>query len=148
MSFATLLTTTRYISPIPHNIRIANTKSDIVQIEMETPSTASAENGGYYMRNKEGEVVAVASDRLCSVLDDSHVSLNFHLKRDGEHEEAKGVLEAGIDADKLVREANDDIRAGSCVMDPENGEDCEDDEDDDEENGYLMDEAEIEQHEL
>ncbi|KAJ5113425.1 hypothetical protein N7456_001959 [Penicillium angulare] len=155
---ATSLTTTRYISSIPKNITIANTKSEIAQMQLDIPSSVFAENGGYYMKAEGGEVLAIASDRLCSILDDSHMSLYFHLKLDSEYEEAEELLgilrKNGIDADKLVREANDDIRHGGCVVDPEDAKDYEydgdyyEEEDDDVEDGYLMEEEATEKHEL
>lgn len=127
------LATTRYISPIPENITIANTKPQLAEMQhANIGALLFPENGGYYLKHPEGKVVAVASDRLCSILDDSHMSLYFHLEMEGEHEDAAGVLEdlrkAGIDADKLKREASDAIRHGACVVDP--GVGCEGGDDD------------------
>lgn len=79
------------------------------------------ENGGYYLKYPEGKVVAIADDRLCSVLDDSHVSLIFNLERQGLHEEANDIMEdlrkAGIDADNLKEEASDLLKSGACIRD-------------------------------
>lgn len=125
-------TTTRYKSPIPPNVEIAETKPAFAKIQDANVGTLLyAENGGYYLKYPEGKVVAIASDRLCSILDDSHMSLIFHLERNGLHEKAEEVMrdlrEAGIDADRLKRETSEEIKSGACVMDPGLDEDAGDD---------------------
>ncbi|KAJ5094593.1 hypothetical protein N7456_010454 [Penicillium angulare] len=119
-------TTTRYKLPIPSGIEIVKTKpafARLQNIEANQGALSFAENGGYYLKFPEGKVVAVASDHLCRVLDDSYMSLYFHLKGQGLDEEAeeslKDLRDAGIDADALVRNASDAIRAGACVHDPD-----------------------------
>lgn len=116
------LAITRYKLPIPPNVEIANTKPAFVKIQWANPGALGGpENGGYYLKHPEGKVVAIASDRLCSIMDDSYMSLIFHLEREGLNEEANDNMEdlrkAGIDADKLKAEASDAIKSGACVMD-------------------------------
>lgn len=117
-------TKTRYRSPIPPNVEIAKTKPAFAQIQNANLGTLVwPENGGYYLKYPDGKVVAIASDRLCSVMDDSYMVLYFNLEREGLQEEAEETLEdlrkAGIDADRLKRDASDEIKAGFCVIDPD-----------------------------
>ncbi|KAJ5806848.1 hypothetical protein N7474_010440 [Penicillium riverlandense] len=126
------ITTARYNSPIPPNVEIAETKPAFAKIQDANLGTLLyAENGGYYLKYPEGEVVAIASDRLCSILDNSHMSLIFYLERNGLHEKAEEVMrdlrEAGIDADRLKRDTSDEIKSGACVIDPGLEEDAGDD---------------------
>jgi hypothetical protein len=117
-------TTTRYKSHIPPNAEIAKTKPEFARIQNANLGTlVDPENGGYYLKYPEGKVVAIASDRLCSIMDDSYMVLYFNLERQGLHEEAEETLEdlrkAGIDADRLKRDASDAIKGGVCVIDPD-----------------------------
>lgn len=83
------------------------------------------------MKLPEGKVIAIASDRLCSIMDDSYMSLYFHFEREGLHKEAEETLEdlrkAGIDADRLKRDTSDEIKSGACVRDSGLNEDAGDD---------------------
>ncbi|OOQ86424.1 hypothetical protein PEBR_21317 [Penicillium brasilianum] len=122
MNDTTSTTTTRHNSPIPPNIEIVATKPEMVKIQhANLGALLYPENGGYYLKYPESKVVAIASDRLCSVLDDSYMSLLFHCEREGMHQEAEEVMEdlrkAGIDADTLKRDANVEIKSGACVLD-------------------------------
>ncbi|KAJ5613216.1 hypothetical protein N7510_006410 [Penicillium lagena] len=117
-------TTTRYKSPIPPNVEIAKTKPAFARIQNANLGTlVGPENGGYYLKYPEGKVVAIASDRLCSIMDESYISLYFHFERQGLHQEAEEILEdlrkAGIDADRLKRDASNAIKGGACVIDPD-----------------------------
>ncbi|KAJ5191695.1 uncharacterized protein N7498_010680 [Penicillium cinerascens] len=115
-------TTTRYNSPIPPNIEIVGTKPELAKTqEANLGALLYPENGGYYLKYPESKVVAIASDRLCSVLDDSYTSLLFHYEREGLHQEAEEVMKelrkGGIDADALKRDASVEIKSGACVLD-------------------------------
>jgi len=115
-------TITRYISPVPPNVKIVETKPTLGRIQYaNSGALLCPENGGYYFKYPDGTAVAVASDRLCSVLDDSYLSLLFHYEKKGQPEEAKEVIEdlrkAGIDVDRLMSEASDEIKSGACVLD-------------------------------
>lgn len=113
---------TRYKSPIPPDVKIANTKPEFAKLQWDNEGAlVGPENGGYYLKHPEGKVVAIASDRLCSIMDDSMMSLIYDLESQGLYEEANlnmdDLRNAGIDADKLKAEASDEIKAGCCVMD-------------------------------
>ena len=113
---------TRYKSPIPSDVKIANTKPEFAKLQWDNQGAlVYPENGGYYLKHPEGKVVAIASDRLCSIMDDSSMSLVYYLEREGLYEEANenmdGLRKAGIDADKLKAEASDEIKSGACVRD-------------------------------
>lgn len=116
-------TLTRYKLLIPPDVEIAKTKPALVRIQNANLGTLGyPENGGYYLKYPDGKVVAIASDRLFSVMEDSFMSLYFDFESQGRQEEAEEILkdlrEAGIDADRLKREASDAIKAGACVFDP------------------------------
>lgn len=128
----TATTTTRYKSPIPPNVEIVKTKPEFAKIQNTNSGTlVGPENGGYYLKFPEGKVVAIASDRLCSVMDDSYMSLYFHFEREGLHKEAEETMEdlrkAGIDVDRLKRDTSDEIRSGACVIDSGLDQDAGDD---------------------
>lgn len=113
---------TRYKLPIPPDVKIANTKPEFGKLQWDNEGAlVYPENGGYYLKYPEGKVVAIASDRLCSITDDSYMSLIYYLEREGLYEEANENMEdlrkAGIDADKLKAEASDEIKSGACVRD-------------------------------
>lgn len=114
---------TRYELPIPLNVEIANTKREFAKMQWANPGAlVLPENGGYYLkRHPEGKVVAIASDRLCSITDNAYMSLIYYLESQGLYEEANDHMEdlrkAGIDADKLKAEASDEIKSGACVRD-------------------------------
>ncbi|KAJ5266658.1 hypothetical protein N7478_009466 [Penicillium angulare] len=118
-------TTTRYKLTIPPGVVICKTKPEIVRLqnlEANLGTLGYPENGGHYLKFPEGKVVAVASDHLCLVLDESYMVLYFNLKSQGLDEEAeqtlKSLRKAGIDADALVRDASDAIKGGACVYEP------------------------------
>ncbi|EED19330.1 hypothetical protein TSTA_026410 [Talaromyces stipitatus ATCC 10500] len=117
-SMSNTSTTTRCKSPIPPDVIIAKIQ------HANLGALAVPGNGGYYLKYPEGKVVAIASDRLCSVLDDSIMS-------DGKYEEANETMEdlrkAGIDADKLKAEASEEIKNGACVLDGDFDGDSRDD---------------------
>ncbi|KAE8550041.1 hypothetical protein TMatcc_001111 [Talaromyces marneffei ATCC 18224] len=112
---------TRYELPIPLNVEIANTKREFAKMQWANPGAlVLPENGGYYLkRHPEGKVVAIASDRLCSITDNAYMSLIYYLESQGLYEEANDHMEdlrkAGIDADKLKAEASDEIKSGACA---------------------------------
>lgn len=132
MDQATTTTTTRYKSPIPHNVNIIETKPELGKTQdANQGALLYPENGGYYLKYSEGTVVAIASDRLCSVLDESYLSLYFHYEREGLHNEAEEVIEdlrkGCIDADRLKRDASVELKSGSCVLDRDADRDSSDD---------------------
>ncbi|EED13793.1 hypothetical protein TSTA_100380 [Talaromyces stipitatus ATCC 10500] len=121
-SMNNIFTLTRYKSPLPPNVIIAETKLGFAKLQHSNlGALVGPENGGYYLKYPEGKVVAVANDRLCSVIDEKFMSLIFYLEREALHEEANETMEdlrkAGIDADRLKAEASDEIKSGACVRD-------------------------------
>lgn len=131
MNQATTTTTTRYKSPIPQNVDIIETKPELGRIQdANQGALLYPENGGYYLKYPESAVVAIASDRLCSVLDESYLSLFFYYEREGLHTEAEEVLEdlrkGGIDAERLKRDASVELKSGACVVDRDGDRDASD----------------------
>lgn len=132
MNQATTSITTRYKSPIPQNVDIIETKPELGKTQgANQGALLYPENGGYYLKYPEGAVVAIASDRLCSVLDESYLSLFFYYERKGLHIEAEEVLEdlrkGGIDAERLRRDACVELKSGACVLDRDADRDASDD---------------------
>lgn len=132
MNNITPTTKARYKSPIPPNIEIVGTKPELAKIQhANLGALLSPENGGYYLKYPESKVVAIASDRLCSVLDDSYLSLLFNFEREGLHQEAEEVMEdlrkGMIDADTLKRDASVEIKSGACILDGDLARDAGDD---------------------
>ncbi|EED12324.1 hypothetical protein TSTA_003810 [Talaromyces stipitatus ATCC 10500] len=114
-------TLTRYKSLLPPDVIIAESKLRFAELQhANLGALVYPENGGYYLKFPEGKVVAIANDRLRSVIDEN-------LERDGMQEEANETMEdlrkAGIDADRLKAEASDKIKSDGCVRDG----DCEED---------------------
>lgn len=122
MSAVAATTTTRYKSPIPPSVKIAVTKPELGRLqEANLGCLLYPENGGYYLKHPEGAIIAIASDRLCSVLDDSYLSLLFHFERDGLQKEAQEVVDdlrkGGMDVARLKADASDEVRSAACVWD-------------------------------
>lgn len=64
--------TTRYIVPIPESMGILETRRELNEMAEQYPmSTVGARNGGWYMLDHDGTVLAVASDIVCAELDSS-----------------------------------------------------------------------------
>lgn len=68
--FAT--STTRYIVPIPESMVMLETRRELNEMAEQYPmSTVGTRNGGWYMLDHDGTVLAVASDSMCAELDAS-----------------------------------------------------------------------------
>ncbi|PWY81693.1 hypothetical protein BO94DRAFT_426492, partial [Aspergillus sclerotioniger CBS 115572] len=75
--------TTRYIEPIPDNIPVMETRDQLHELAHEnSKGSLDDRNGGYYMLDKKGKVLAVASDDLCEHLDASMKSAKQIHTRD------------------------------------------------------------------
>jgi hypothetical protein len=66
------MATTRYTVPIPHGTLILETRKQLNDMADQYPmGTLDDRNGGYYLLDHDGAVLAVTSDSLCEELDAS-----------------------------------------------------------------------------
>jgi hypothetical protein len=66
------MTTTRYTVPIPDETLVLETRKQLNDMADQYPmGTLDDRNGGYYLLDHDGTVLAVASDSLCEELDTS-----------------------------------------------------------------------------
>ncbi|KAJ5375647.1 hypothetical protein N7517_007653 [Penicillium concentricum] len=68
---------TRYHTTPPSDVVIVHDRqslNDLVKLNPET--ILHAENGGYYLKNMEEEVVAITADDLCEELDAAFASID------------------------------------------------------------------------
>lgn len=63
---------TRYVIPIPESMVVLETRRELNEMVEQYPmSTVDVRNGGWYIINHDGTVLAVASDSVCAELDAS-----------------------------------------------------------------------------
>ncbi|GFG02449.1 uncharacterized protein Aud_003753 [Aspergillus udagawae] len=74
------MATTRYTVPIPEGIPVLETRKQLNDMADQYPmGTVDDRNGGYYLLDHDGTVLAVTSDSLCEELDASMESARkFH----------------------------------------------------------------------
>jgi hypothetical protein len=66
------MSTTRYSVPIPKSTKILDTRTQLNDMVAQHPlGTMDDRNGGYYLLDHDGTVLAIASDSLCEELDAS-----------------------------------------------------------------------------
>ncbi|EAW21098.1 uncharacterized protein NFIA_062590 [Aspergillus fischeri NRRL 181] len=66
------MATTRYTEPIPEGIPVLETRKQLNDMADQYPmGTLDDRNGGYYLLDHDGAVLAVTSDSLCEELDAS-----------------------------------------------------------------------------
>ncbi|KAK9592249.1 hypothetical protein V6Z90_003394 [Aspergillus fumigatus] len=66
------MATTRYTEPIPEGIPVLETRQQLNDMADQYPTgTLDDRNGGYYLLDHDGAVLAVTSDALCEELDAS-----------------------------------------------------------------------------
>ncbi|EIT79061.1 hypothetical protein BDV35DRAFT_74752 [Aspergillus flavus] len=71
----TLATLTRYTIPIPAETLILETRQQLNDMAAAySMGTLDDRNGGYYLLDHDGEILAVAADGLCEELDNSMAS--------------------------------------------------------------------------
>ncbi|KAJ5842167.1 hypothetical protein N7534_011997 [Penicillium rubens] len=64
--------TTRYTVPIPESMDVLETRRELIEMAEQYPlCTVDARNGGWYILNYDGTVLAVATDSVCEELDAS-----------------------------------------------------------------------------
>lgn len=64
------MSTTRYKDPVPEGISIFTTLDEAGKIQLENPyASLYPVNNGYYVKDPDGTVVAVAADEICDELD-------------------------------------------------------------------------------
>ncbi|KAJ6183732.1 hypothetical protein N7519_005033 [Penicillium mononematosum] len=64
--------TTRYTVPIPESMNVLETRRELNEMAEHYPlSTVGARNGGWYILDHDGTVLAVATDSVCEELDAS-----------------------------------------------------------------------------
>ncbi|KAJ5940558.1 hypothetical protein N7516_000726 [Penicillium verrucosum] len=62
----------RYIVPIPESIGMLESRRELNEMAEQYPmSTVGVRNGGWYMYDHDGTVLAVASNSVCAELDAS-----------------------------------------------------------------------------
>ncbi|KAF5862095.1 hypothetical protein ETB97_012160 [Aspergillus alliaceus] len=66
--------------PIPEGICVFTTLDEAAKIEKASPSAISyPENNGYYAKDPDGTVIAVASDEMCEVIDCRNAELEAKI---------------------------------------------------------------------
>ncbi|CAG8211116.1 unnamed protein product [Penicillium nalgiovense] len=86
--------TTRYTVPIPDSMDVLGTRRALNEMAAQTPlSTVNARNGGWYILNHNGTVLAVATDSVCEELDASieEAMRLYGLLREPDNEVSKSV---------------------------------------------------------
>ncbi|KAJ5851744.1 uncharacterized protein N7529_011129 [Penicillium soppii] len=74
---------TRYQTAPPNNAIVVHNRqslNDLVKVYPET--ILHSENGGYYLKNMDEEVIAVAGDDLCEELDGALASIDAMVSDD------------------------------------------------------------------
>jgi hypothetical protein len=65
-----VMATTRYKGPLPEGVPILKTVEEGRQFQAANVNACMwPDNGGYYMKNPDGTVIAVASDEVCEYAD-------------------------------------------------------------------------------
>lgn len=103
--------------PSNHGIQIAQNSPNY---KGNPGALVGPENGGYYLKHSEASVVAITSDRLCSITDYPYMSLIYNLESHLYVEanlDMEDLRYAGIDVDKLNSEASDEMKSSCCVID-------------------------------
>jgi hypothetical protein len=66
------MATTRYTEPVPEGIPVLETRKQLNDMADQYPmGTLDDRNGGYYLLDHDGTILAVTSDSLCEELDAS-----------------------------------------------------------------------------
>jgi hypothetical protein len=87
--------TTRYTVPIPESMDVLETRRDLIEMTEQYPlSTVDARNGGWYILNSDGTVLAVATDSVCEDLDASidEAMRLYGLFREPDDQVSEGVI--------------------------------------------------------
>ncbi|OQE63988.1 hypothetical protein PENNAL_c0232G04894 [Penicillium nalgiovense] len=86
--------TTRYTVPIPESMDVLETHRTLNEMAAQNPlSTVNARNGGWYILNHDGTVLAIATDSVCEELDASieEAMRLYRLLREPDNEVSKSV---------------------------------------------------------
>ncbi|KAH1534876.1 hypothetical protein KXW32_007641 [Aspergillus fumigatus] len=91
------MATTRYTEPIPEGIPVLETRQQLNDMADQYPTgTLDDRNGGYYLLDHDGAVLAVTSDALCEELDASmEQARRFHA---GNLDDEADVVPRGVNA--------------------------------------------------
>ncbi|KAJ5480015.1 hypothetical protein N7530_005524 [Penicillium desertorum] len=87
--------TTRYTVPIPESMDVLETRRELNEMAEQYPlSTVGARNGGWYILDHDGTLLAVATDSVCEELDASiEEAMRLHgLPREPDNQVSKGVI--------------------------------------------------------
>ncbi|KAF7594776.1 hypothetical protein BBP40_008279 [Aspergillus hancockii] len=83
----------RYPPTIPPIIQHIDTEEDLKQAVLDNPETIFDDtvdsNGGWYMKNMEGKILAIVSDQMCADLDARRDKAEAWVK-ENERREAAG----------------------------------------------------------
>lgn len=98
---------TRYHTTPPSDVVIVHDRQSLNDLVKVYPDTIlHAENGGYYLKDMDEEVVAITADDLCTELDAAFASIDADVVGDGSGSEDGGSGSLG-EAD--VTKRNEDL---------------------------------------
>lgn len=82
---------TRYHTTPPSDVIIVHDRQSLNDLAKVYPDTLlHPENGGYYLKGMDGEVVAITADDLCTELDADFASIDANFVDDGSGSEDGG----------------------------------------------------------
>ncbi|KGO76933.1 hypothetical protein PITC_004670 [Penicillium italicum] len=103
----------RYHTTPPSDAIIVHDRQSLNDLVKVNPDTVLyAENGGYYLKNMDEEVVAIAADDLCPELDAAFASIDANFV--GDDSESEYLASGSVDgADLLQKLLTEEVRFGN-----------------------------------